>query len=157
MAALDSATANGTNHKQPASGRQRPLAVIGRVIGAALLVGLTVVWVRVGRGAAEVRRLIDEYESAHGALDLSSGAVDHRTEAIQQLCQQLDATAGYFYPFGFLVLVAIVALWVVSAVVTITPARQWLLRPVIAIAVAIAVIQLSRYGGAIADMVIIVE
>lgn len=118
----------------------------------------TVVWARVSAAAGAVRSLIADFEATNGPLEFRYGVVAHNTEQMMALCDDLDAAAGYFYPFGSIVLAGAAALWCLAFVVTFSgTGRERLVHAGLALAGLALVVQVVRYNPAISDMMIISE
>jgi len=88
----------------PKSRWQRSLAATVAFALAAYLTNAIV------RGLVRARQLIADFEALNGELHIESGIWRHTGIDAQAFCDQVDAAAGWLYPFGILVWSPVVAL-----------------------------------------------
>ena len=123
------------------------------------MVGLAItlwLWVTMTRGAHAIDRLITGYEQTHGPLDLSNGTVLHDTPAIRQLCDDLVATADYFYPFAWLLFLVAAASWCLFSALALQD-QATLMVMSWATAIFVLVVLLALYAAPVHEMTIITE
>lgn len=136
-------------------GPSRPVS-LKSAIGTLGLGATLWLWATMTLGAHRIERLIAGYEQVHGQLDLSGGVVAHHSPEIEQLCHDLMASAGYFYPFGWLLFAAAAASWCICSAMALHDRRTWMFASWTA-AILVLAVDLMLFAVPVYEMTIITE
>ena len=135
----------------------RPLrTIVARLIGVTMLAVSGYITLAMFTGLSTARGLISDYEALHGPLQIENGYWAHgNTPGSFALCDQIDAAAGWLYPFGILAwFPVLVLLWFGSAM---TFDRVRTIEVVVPILTVFIVALGFYFGGTTGDVLAILE
>ena len=106
-----SSETHGVSSENVDSSTRSIRSMVRHLFGAGMLAASGYITLAMFTGLSTATSLISQYESLHGPLQIENGAWAHgNTPGSFALCDQIDAAAGWLYPFGILAWFPVLAL-----------------------------------------------